>query len=100
MPNRGAQGIVDSLAERLHRSVVVGDRNLHVLYSSRHFRDEDPVRVEAILNREANSRAIEYVLAQGVAGWTNVGVIPPIRTWGWLPASACRCAGMASCWPS
>jgi len=77
VPNRGAQGIVDSLAERLHRSVVVGDRNLHVLYSSRHFRDEDPVRVEAILNREANSRAIEYVLAQGVAGWTNVGVIPP-----------------------
>ena len=77
VPNRGAQGIVDGLAERLHRSVVVGDRNLHVLYSSRHFRDEDPVRVEAILNREANSRAIEYVLDQGVASWTSVGVIPP-----------------------
>ena len=33
--------------------------------------------MEAILNREANSRAIEYVLAQGVAAWTKDGVIPP-----------------------
>lgn len=35
------------------------------------------MRVEAILNREANCRAIEYVLAQGVAAWVKDGVIPP-----------------------
>jgi len=75
--SRDVQVIVDGLAERLHRSVVIGDRDLHVLYSSRHFHDEDPVRIEAILNREANSRAIEHVVSQGVGSWTKPGVIPP-----------------------
>src|SRR5689334_21514477 len=47
-----------------------------MLYSSRHFGDEDPVRVEAMLNRVAGSAAIAHVLAQGVARWTRPGRIP------------------------
>src|SRR4051794_38115286 len=47
-----------------------------MLYSSRHFGDEDPVRVEAMLNRVAGSAAIAHVLAQDVARWTRPGRIP------------------------
>jgi len=47
-----------------------------MLYSSRHFGDEDPVRVEAMLNRVAGSAAIAHVLAQDVARWTGPDRIP------------------------
>jgi len=47
-----------------------------MLYSSRHFGDEDPVRVEAMLNRVAGSAAIAHVLAQDVARWKGPGRIP------------------------
>jgi hypothetical protein len=47
-----------------------------MLYSSRHFGDEDPVRVEAMLNRVAGSAAIAHVLAQDVGRWTRPGRIP------------------------
>lgn len=77
MPSAEVQGIVDRLAGQLRRSVVIDDPHVSMLYSSAHFGDEDPVRVEAMLNRRANSKAIGHVLAQGVASWTRGGVIPP-----------------------
>ena len=77
MPSAEAQAIVDDLAERLQRSVVVDDPELILLYSSRHYGDEDAVRVQAMLNRRASGKAIGHVLAQGVVTWTRPGVIPP-----------------------
>lgn len=47
-----------------------------MLYSSVHFGDEDDVRVQAILRRDASTKAIGHVLAQGVSTWTTAGVIP------------------------
>lgn len=70
------QVIVDRLAERLRRSVVIDDPEVRLLYASAHFGDEDPVRVRAILHRNAGSKVIGYVLAQGVTTWTAAGVIP------------------------
>jgi hypothetical protein len=67
---------VDQLAEHLRRSVVINDPGVHMLYSSVHFGDEDQARVQAMLNRDAGTKAIGHVLAQGVSTWTTAGVIP------------------------
>jgi len=70
------QHLLDRLADDLGRSVVINDPAVVMLYSSRHFGDEDPVRVEAMLNRVASSAAIAHVLAQDVGRWTRPGRIP------------------------
>ena len=70
------QMAVDQLAELLQRSVVINDPGVRMLYSSVHFGDEDQVRVQAILKRDAGTKAIGHVLAQGVSTWTTAGVIP------------------------
>src|SRR6478609_7903997 len=70
------QSAVDNLANHLHRSVVINDENVHMLYSSVHFGDEDEVRIHAVLHRGADSKVIGYVLAQGVTNWHTAGVIP------------------------
>jgi sugar diacid utilization regulator len=76
MPSAEVQALVDDLAERLQRSVVIDDPQLSLLYNSAHFGDEDPVRVEALLKRRTPTKSIGHVLAQGVSTWTRPGVIP------------------------
>lgn len=71
------QQLVDALAHRLRRSVVINDPGVHLLYTSPHFGDEDEVRIRAVLQRDAGTKAIGHVLAQGVTNWTTAGVIPP-----------------------
>jgi PucR C-terminal helix-turn-helix domain len=70
------QHLLDRLADDIGRSVVINDPAVVMLYSSRHFGDEDPVRVEAMLNRVAGSAAIAHVLAQDVARRPGPGRIP------------------------
>ena len=70
------QAAVDQLADRLQRSVVINDPAVHLLYATSHFGDEDPVRVQALLQRDAGTKAIGYILSQGVTRWTTAGVIP------------------------
>jgi sugar diacid utilization regulator len=77
MANAEVQALVDDLAERLQRSVVIDDVQLNLLYSSPHFGDEDAVRVDSMLKRRTGSKAIGHVLAQGVVTWTRPGLIPP-----------------------
>ncbi|MFE9444426.1 PucR family transcriptional regulator [Streptomyces sp. NPDC006602] len=77
MSDNEIQPIVDRLAQQLRRSVVIVDPAVRMLYSSAHFGDEDQVRVQAILHRDAGPKAIGHVLAQGVSAWTTAGVIPP-----------------------
>ncbi len=76
------QGAVDELAGKLRRSVVVDDTSVRLLVTSRHFGDEDEVRVRAVLQRSGDERALGHVLAQGVAQWTSAGVIPPLPSIG------------------
>jgi hypothetical protein len=67
---------IDQLGERLKRSVVLNDPDVRLVYSSQHFGDEDPVRIKAALHRDAGSRPIAHLLAQGVNRWTGPGRIP------------------------
>ncbi len=76
MASDDIQRMIDELGSRLGRSVVVNDPDMHMLYTSGHFGDEDDVRVHAVLHRGAAAQAVGYVLAQGVTGWTTPGVIP------------------------
>ncbi|SCX55307.1 PucR C-terminal helix-turn-helix domain-containing protein [Klenkia marina] len=76
MPSDRLQQLVDSLAEQLQRSVVVDDPQVRMLATSRHFGDEDDVRVRAVLQRDAGSAAVAHVLGSGVASWRAAGWIP------------------------
>ncbi|MFJ1791190.1 hypothetical protein [Kitasatospora griseola] len=70
------QALVDGLAEELGRSVVLDDPLVRMICTSRHFGDEDGVRVRTLLQGIADDETIRYVLAQGVAQWTRPGVLP------------------------
>ena len=76
MPSDRLQQLVDSLAEQLQRSVVVDDPQVRLLATSRHFGDEDDVRVRAVLQRDAGSAAVAHVLGSGVSAWSRAGWIP------------------------
>ncbi|WP_327276430.1 helix-turn-helix domain-containing protein [Streptomyces sp. NBC_01224] len=69
------QELVEELAERLQRSVVLDDPLVRFICSSRHFDDADPVRVRSLLQGLADSEIIRYVLDQGVAQWSKPGYI-------------------------
>ena len=71
------QDIVDSLATRLARSVAIDDPQLRLLAASKHFGDEDPVRITSLLRREVGSENADYLLAHGIAGWSGPGRVPP-----------------------
>ncbi|GAB3713584.1 PucR family transcriptional regulator [Nocardiopsis nanhaiensis] len=70
------QRIVDALADEIGRSVAVNDPSLHVLCASRHFGEQDEVRVHAILQRVASTEAIRHLLDQGITMWTEPGIVP------------------------
>ncbi|MGW5383479.1 PucR family transcriptional regulator [Nocardia sp. NPDC003963] len=76
MSRESVQAVVDRFADELGRSVVVNDPDVRMLFASRHFGDEDPVRIRAMLNRDAGSEAIGFLLASGIGQWTRPGRIP------------------------
>ncbi|MFF8773643.1 PucR family transcriptional regulator [Kitasatospora sp. NPDC015120] len=67
------QSLVDGLAEELGRSVVLDDPLVRMICTSRHFGDEDGVRVRTLLQGIADDEIIRYVLSRGVARWTRPG---------------------------
>jgi hypothetical protein len=69
------QNLVDSLADELGRSVVVDDPVVRVLCTSRHFGDEDELRIRAVLQRDPGPEAARHVLEQGVARWVGAGIV-------------------------
>lgn len=79
------QSIVDELAERLGRSVVIDDPGVRLLCASRHYGDEDPVRVHTVLQRTAGSATIAYVLGQSPDRWSGSGMLTGSETLGLLP---------------
>ena len=70
------QLMVDDLAEELGRSVVIDDPVVRLVCTSRHFGDEDGLRVRAVLQRDAGAEAIGFILSQGVARWTGPAMLP------------------------
>ncbi|WP_037861455.1 PucR family transcriptional regulator [Streptomyces sp. NRRL S-340] len=63
------QELIEELAGRLQRSVVVDDPLVRLICSSQHFGDADPVRIRSLLQGRADDEIIRYVLDQGVARW-------------------------------
>jgi hypothetical protein len=61
------QGIVDGLAARLGRSVAIDDPSIRLLAASRHFGDEDPVRIRVMLSRQADGTIVEYAKSFGIS---------------------------------
>ncbi|MGR6973160.1 PucR family transcriptional regulator [Streptomyces cynarae] len=79
------QALVDDLAEQLGRSVAIDDPLVRMICTSRHFGDEDPVRIRTLLQGRADSDGIRYVLAQGVTQWSGPGFIDGRDDLGLLP---------------
>ncbi|MFI6984026.1 PucR family transcriptional regulator [Embleya sp. NPDC050154] len=79
------RALIDALAEELGRSVVLDDPLVRLICSSRHFGDEDPVRVRSLLQGLADDEVIRYVLGQGVAQWAGPGFIEGRDDLGLLP---------------
>ncbi|WP_030671306.1 PucR family transcriptional regulator [Streptomyces sp. NRRL B-1347] len=79
------QALVDELAEKLGRSVAVDDPLVRMVCTSRHFGDEDPVRIGTLLQGRADNAAVRHVLAQGVAQWSRPGFIDGRDDLGLLP---------------
>ncbi|MGW7682961.1 PucR family transcriptional regulator [Kribbella sp. NPDC054772] len=67
------QAIVDQLAERLERSVAIDDPGIRLLAASRHFGDEDRLRIGSVLNRTVPPEVVELIRAHGVSQWTKPG---------------------------
>ncbi len=74
MGSDALQELIEELAGRLERSVVVDDL-VRLICSSQHFGDEDPVRIRSLLRGRADDEIIRYVLDQGAAGWPKPGFI-------------------------
>ncbi|WP_236789993.1 CdaR family transcriptional regulator [Amycolatopsis sp. GM8] len=69
MPADDLQPLVDDLAGRLQRSVAIDDPSIRLLAASRHFGDEDSLRVTSILNRAVPDEVTRPLLALGIAKW-------------------------------
>lgn len=61
------QQLIDSLAARIHRSVAVDDERGSLIVSSRHFGDEDQLRIDVVLSRRLPARVAEYLKSFGIA---------------------------------
>lgn len=75
MADGDLQSIVDELAERLRRSVAIDDPSIRLLAASRHFGDEDPLRVSSVLNRAVESAVTDNIFALGIAHWATPGIV-------------------------
>jgi hypothetical protein len=73
---RELEHLVDDLAGRLQRSVVIDDPSIRLIYSSRHFGDEDEQRVRAVLQHDVGGAATAHILGCGVESWSAPGPIP------------------------
>jgi sugar diacid utilization regulator len=69
------QSVVDELAARLRRSVAIDDPSIRLLAASRHFGDEDSLRVSSVLNRAVTPDVTDGVFAKGIARWTKPGIV-------------------------
>jgi PucR C-terminal helix-turn-helix domain/GGDEF-like domain len=73
--NDELQPLVDALAERLQRSVAIDDPSIRLLAASRHFGDEDELRVTSVINRAVPVAVLERVKELGAPQWTEPGYL-------------------------
>jgi sugar diacid utilization regulator len=96
MVGDGIQEVVDALATRLGRSVAVDDPAIRLIAASRHFGDEDALRVRSVLDREIPADLRHRLLARGIADWTEPAVLTGDPEDGFAPRLCCpiRCNGV------
>lgn len=73
----GLQQMVDRLADKLGRSVAIDDARGRLVVSSRHFGEEDSLRVYAIVQRVSDPRVMAHFHAHDIYRWTRPGRLPP-----------------------
>lgn len=66
MEPEGLQELIDGLADRLQRSVAIDDPGIHLIVTSRHFGDEDPVRIQSVLGRAVDLTIAGKILSLGI----------------------------------
>ncbi|USX53437.1 CdaR family transcriptional regulator [Lentzea sp. HUAS12] len=93
MSDADLQSIVDELAEHLQRSVAIDDPSIRLIAASRHFGDEDALRIRSVLDRAIEPAVVEHLFAQGIARWTGPGVVAVENALPRLCAPV-RCNGM------
>lgn len=72
------QEMVDGLADRLGRSVAIDDRGIRLIVSSRHFGDEDVLRVHSVMGRSVSTDLIEQLRELELEQLTEPTRIAPI----------------------
>lgn len=83
------QQLVDSLAARIHHSVAVDDQGGSLVVASRHYGDEDSLRVEVVLSRHLPAHVAEYLNSFGIATAVGPLSIPGRPSFG-LKARRCH----------
>lgn len=70
-----ARSVIESLAERLARSVALVDASLSPVYISRHYGDQDQARIQSMLQREPSADIRRYLFEQGVTRWRHTDML-------------------------
>ena len=70
------QRLVESLGNRLHRSVAVDDPELHLLAYNPHVNDVDPARTVSILKRSVPREVVDFVYERGAGTATDLFTVP------------------------
>lgn len=73
------QELVNGLAARLGRSVAIDDHQIKLIVSSRHFGDEDPVRVQSVMGRGIGAELVSRLAPFGLAQLQEPMRLPPIE---------------------
>lgn len=85
------QRLVDSPAARIRRSVAVDDERGSLIVCSRHYGDEDRLRVDVVLSRRLPATAAAYLDGFGIATSATPGRFPPTRLSGSRNGAAGDC---------
>lgn len=73
------QELVNGLAARLGRSVAIDDHQIKLIVASRHFGDEDPVRVQSVMGRGIGAELVSRLAPFGLAQLQEPTRLPAIE---------------------
>lgn len=87
------QSLVDALAARLRRAVVVDDQDLRLIAVSEDFGDADPARIWSLLHRRTRPEDVSYAEIKRLAGPVRIPENPALELWQRLCVPI-RCQGL------
>jgi sugar diacid utilization regulator len=87
------QSLVDALASRLRRAVVVDDKDLRLIAVSEDFGDADAARIWSLLHRRTRPEDVAYAEIRQLAGPVRIPENPALELWQRLCVPI-RCQGL------